>query len=170
MPLSSESCIMVGGTTNSLIIIQKVAVSLPPLLAAVTTKQNVSATVGYPEICPAGERVNPGGKLPSSLHVMVGSPAEVVKVLLYDKPIVPVDIGSLRMVGAVIVSIVIHKVLVSKPAILVAVKRMQNTLCAVLTGVPEIIPVVVSKDNPLGKMPVVLHLIGLNPEASTVSL
>ena len=80
MPLFSESFVMRGGITNSLIVIQKVAVSKPPMLAAVTRKQNVPVSVGVPEICP-DERRNPlGNKLVSTLQVMGGSPAVVVSV------------------------------------------------------------------------------------------
>ena len=147
-----------AGAGAAVIVIDKVALPVPPALVAEIVAFVVPAVVGVPEIRPVlALTESPAGR-PLALK-LVGL---FVAVIWYVKaePTCPVAEVLLVMIGAggVAATIVIESVALPVPPAFVA--EIVVFVVPADVGVPEIKPVVVLTDNPAGR-PVALKLVGL---------
>jgi hypothetical protein len=168
VPLGNDVVVIVGGGGGVTIVIESDFVTLPPVLVTLTTKLNVFAAEGVPEITPAVERSKSSGNGSEpvlSSHVkLVGYPV-ATSLWLYATPTVPPSIGDVVViVGGPL--IVIESCFEALPTELVAVTVILNIPEAV--GVPPIVPVVCV--IPAGNVPVTVHVGAGYPVAASAWL
>ena len=110
--------VIVGAAGAAVIAMDNDLVSLPTLLVAFTTKENVPVADGVPEISPAVESVKPAGKFPLSNDQVIGVVPVAASCALYAVLVTPLGSVVVVMVGGS--SIVIDNAFVPLPALLVA--------------------------------------------------
>ena len=158
--------VMVGGTIDSVMVIDSNRVASPAMLEAFTVKLNTPACVGVPKIMPFSDRLIPSGRLPLMMsHVIGVVPEAMRKVMGYAILTAPSGRIGVMMVGGIADSaIVIDSDRVSSPAVLAAFTVKSNSPACV--GVPNTMPFS-DRLSPGGRSPsVMLHVIGAVPEAS----
>jgi len=157
VPLEVSALVMTGVPPVA-IANTRITLELMPLeLLAQIKAPDVPAAVGVPEITPVAESaVKPGGKV-TPVPKLVGL---FVAVMMYVKgiPTVPLAVKGLVTTGTPgkTDKTSVDGALVPLP--LVAANVTLNVPAEV--GVPEIMPVSVSTDNPVGN-PIALKLVGL---------
>lgn len=138
---------------------------------AVTVKLEVPVVVGVPEIVPELLNVNPAGKLPLSLQVMVPTPPVDCSAALYGVLTTPLgrDVVVMASRGLIVMLSAWFTVCGGEPeSVAVTVKLVAPPA----VGVPEIAPVEGLSDNPAGSEPLVMLKVkgDVPPETATEAL
>jgi hypothetical protein len=118
-------------------------------------KVAVPFAVGVPEICPALDRLNPGGRFPDAIdHVYPGVPPLAPSVVLYELPFFPparlVDV-IVNVLGAALTVIDSCADAVCAGDAL-SLTETVNVAVPLVVGVPEICPAL-ERLNPAGRLP-----------------